>query len=213
MKNYVKILLLVLLTAGTASFLLAQHPNVSKFFTTSNGLSDNSAICALRDRYGMLWVGTENGLNYFDGSRHHGLHILNTTTGQVTSLTYSANKPYTIPSNEVNSIYRTREGEIYVLTSWGLNRYDRATCHFYGYASISAMTSFICMEEASNGWQCASSGNRGLYCKRVKGGGFEQSISKALGKQTVVVLHQDIRGDLWAAIPALSQRHHQQHRL
>ena len=69
MKNYVKILLLVLLTAGTASFLLAQHPNVSKFFTTSNGLSDNSAICALRDRYGMLWVGTENGLNYFDGSR------------------------------------------------------------------------------------------------------------------------------------------------
>lgn len=186
------------------------------------------ALC--RGSNDQLWIGTEHGLyrafyetkkiepyaqgqlneeitslaldgnDLWIGTRHHGLRILNTTTGKVTSLTYSANKPYTIPSNEVNSIYRTREGEIYVLTSWGLNRYDRATGHFYGYASISAMTSFICMEEASNGWLWASSGNRGLYCKRVKGGGFERFMSEALGKQTVVVLHQDSRGDLWAAV-------------
>ena len=137
-----------------------------------------------------LWIGT----------KHHGIRILDTNTGHTTSLTYSPDKPYTIPSNEVNGIYRTKEGEIYVLTSWGLNRYDRATGHFYGYASISAMTSFICMEEGSNGWLWASSGNRGLYCKRGKGASFERFLSKTLGKQTVVVLHQDRRGDLWAAV-------------
>lgn len=183
-----------------------------------------------RDSNNQLWIGTEHGLyrayndsktivpyaqdrltdeitsltldgnNLWIGSRHHGLFILDTATGQMTSHTYSANKPYTIPSNEVNSIYRTREGEIYVLTSWGLNRYDRVKGHFYGYSSINAMTSFICMEEASNGWIWSSSGNRGLYCRRTKGGNFERFISETLGKQTVVVLHQDSRGELWAAV-------------
>ena len=195
---------------------------------TTAGRNIVKALC--RGANEPLWIGTERGLYraYYEtrtiepyaqdrlseditslvldgddlwiGTRHHGLRILNTKTGQTTSLTYSPNKPYTIPSNEVNSIYRTHDGDIYVLTSWGLNRYDRPTGHFYGYASISAMTSFICMEEASNGWLWASSGNRGLYCKSTKDGSFERFISEALGRQTVVVLHQDSRGDLWAAV-------------
>lgn len=33
----------------------------------SNGLSDNSVQCALRDKYGFVWFGTSNGLNCTDG--------------------------------------------------------------------------------------------------------------------------------------------------
>ena len=32
-----------------------------------NGLSYNTAICCLQDSYGFIWIGTENGLNRYDG--------------------------------------------------------------------------------------------------------------------------------------------------
>jgi ligand-binding sensor domain-containing protein/putative methionine-R-sulfoxide reductase with GAF domain len=34
---------------------------------TSNGLSDNNVHVAVRDKNGLLWIGTANGLNCFDG--------------------------------------------------------------------------------------------------------------------------------------------------
>ena len=32
-----------------------------------NGLSYNTATCCLQDSYGFIWIGTENGLNRYDG--------------------------------------------------------------------------------------------------------------------------------------------------
>lgn len=37
--------------------------------TTDQGLSDNAITCLLQDRDGFLWIGTERGLNRFDGQR------------------------------------------------------------------------------------------------------------------------------------------------
>lgn len=37
--------------------------------TTDQGLSDNAISCLLQDREGFLWIGTERGLNRFDGQR------------------------------------------------------------------------------------------------------------------------------------------------
>ena len=34
---------------------------------TSSGLSDNSVLCGIRDRYGFMWFGTANGLCCYDG--------------------------------------------------------------------------------------------------------------------------------------------------
>ena len=36
-------------------------------FSLAEGLSQSSVICMLQDRQGFLWVGTQDGLNRFDG--------------------------------------------------------------------------------------------------------------------------------------------------
>ena len=185
------------------------------------------ALC--RGPHGELWMGTDRGIyrgNYskheivhyaYDripyettslmmngndlwiGTRHNGIRVMNIETGDIKAYTFSANIPYTIPSNEINSIYRTSHGDIYVLTNWGLDRFDPSNGHFYGFANISANTSFICMQESANGWLWTSSSNRGLYCRRTAGGSFERFMSKTIRQQTVVVMHKDSRGDFWVA--------------
>ena len=185
------------------------------------------AMC--RSPKGVVWIGTDNGLFVSDGGMqhvdpyrsallpkeinalavdgddlwigtpHNGLRVLNVKTGQVESHVYSSNTPYTIASNEVNGIYRTRDGQIFVLTTWGLSRYDRATHTFHGYASISAQTSFLCMQEDARGWLWASSSNRGLFCRQSKDGTFDAFLSKTIGHQAVCVMCADGKGDLWMA--------------
>ena len=136
-----------------------------------------------------LWIGTRN----------NGLYVMNLLTGTVSTHTYSDTQLYTIPSNEVNGLYRTSQGDIYVLTSWGLSRYDRPTGYFRGYANISAMTSFICIQEAAGGWVWASSTGRGLLCKRTPNGMFEAFRSATIGRQTVTTMLANRQGELWAA--------------
>ncbi len=185
------------------------------------------AFC--RGPQGELWIGTDHGLfwvaypnplihqetklppyeintlmldgsDLWIGTRHDGIRVLNLNTGQIQSHTFSNTEPYNLPSNEVNCIYRTSQGDIYVLTSWGLSRFERSSGHFYGYANINAMTSFICMQEAASGWLWASSVNKGLFCKRTNDERFEVFNSATLGRQTVSMMLSDRQGELWAVV-------------
>ncbi len=48
-------------------------------FTTSDGLSDRSVRCMFQDRDDLIWIGTDNGLNRFDG--YHFKHWLGKNHG------------------------------------------------------------------------------------------------------------------------------------
>lgn len=52
--------------------------------TTEDGLSDNAVTCVYEDRGGSIWVGTENGLNRFDGSS---VQIIPGTAMHITAVT------------------------------------------------------------------------------------------------------------------------------
>ncbi len=47
--------------------MAAEQPYTFHHLTTGDGLSNNSAKALLRDSYGFLWIGTEFGLNRYDG--------------------------------------------------------------------------------------------------------------------------------------------------
>lgn len=60
------ILFAILLSAFSIS---GQSQELPRYLTlkTSQGLSDNTVLCGLSDRYGFMWFGTSDGLNRFDG--------------------------------------------------------------------------------------------------------------------------------------------------
>lgn len=81
-------------------------------FGLSEGLSQSTVNCIFQDSYGFLWIGTEDGLNRFDGYQfevfqHHPSH---------------ANS---ISNNVVYSLYEDSDGVLWIGTASGLNRYDR----------------------------------------------------------------------------------------
>ncbi|HEY6899879.1 MAG TPA: two-component regulator propeller domain-containing protein, partial [Puia sp.] len=88
---------------------------------TRDGLLSNTVSAILKDRYGLMWFATNDGLNKFDGKNfvvyRHGM-------GDTTSLR----------SNEVLALHEDAEGGLWVGTSGGaLSKYDRQRDCFINY--------------------------------------------------------------------------------
>lgn len=136
-----------------------------------------------------LWIGTS----------HSGLILHNTLTGETRRYTYDPSKPYTVTSNNINAVYRTGSGEIFVLTNWGMSRYNPATDDFRVLAEIGQQTSFVTMAEDRQGRLWAATGNEGIYLRPAGGVRFIPLHSKVLENSPVTMMLVDSDGKLWVA--------------
>ncbi|MFT4022652.1 MAG: two-component regulator propeller domain-containing protein [Flavihumibacter sp.] len=102
----------LLLQRETAVDLKAQPYLGYQFenFTVSNGLSDNRVSCFFKDRTGFMWIGTQNGLNRFDG---RSFLVYNT-----------GNARHYISHPVVHAIAQDTTGRLWVATQSGLNIID-----------------------------------------------------------------------------------------
>jgi ligand-binding sensor domain-containing protein len=110
-------------------FFLLFHQNISgqdkpvlfSHLTTNEGLSHSSVNCILKDKYGFLWFGTDDGLNKYDGYtfkvfRNH------------------PSNPKTIPYNTIMCLFEDKSGELWVGTSGrGIVKYNREDDSFTSY--------------------------------------------------------------------------------
>lgn len=81
--------------------------------TTNEGISSNTVYKILKDRYGLMWFGTTNGLSRYDGTNF-------------TVYRHDANNPTSLPGNEVLALMEDRSGKIWIGTAaGGLSYYDR----------------------------------------------------------------------------------------
>lgn len=79
---------------------------------TKNGLSSNTVNTILQDHNGLVWFGTSDGLNKFDGTN---FTVYTTKSGDSTS----------IPSNNISALLEDRSGRLWVGTNGGgLAYYD-----------------------------------------------------------------------------------------
>ncbi len=94
---------------------------------TSDKLSSGMITCICQDRYGFVWVGTEYGLNKFDGYNF-------------TSYFHSRNDSTTIVDNEISTLFVDSEGQLWVGCSRGLAYYDYEHDSFHRYAFPDKLT-------------------------------------------------------------------------
>ena len=103
------LLVILLLT-----YTIVKGQNNPNFITlnTKNGLSSNTVNTILQDHNGLVWFGTSDGLNKFDGTN---FTVYTTKSGDSTS----------IPSNNISALLEDRNGRLWVGTNGGgLAYYD-----------------------------------------------------------------------------------------
>ncbi|MBX7221515.1 MAG: response regulator [Blastocatellia bacterium] len=89
-----------------------------EYLNQTHGLSNNAIRAMYQDQLGFLWIGTEDGLNRYDGV-------------SVRTYRHDPAQAGTISANTVVSLFEDRKGTLWAGTSnHGLNRYNRATDTF-----------------------------------------------------------------------------------
>lgn len=86
--------------------LYAQQEINFTTLNTKNGLSSNTVNTVIQDTRGLIWIGTADGLNKFDGTNF-------------TTYTHNALNSNSIPSNIITCLLEDRSGRIWVGTSGG----------------------------------------------------------------------------------------------
>lgn len=82
-------------------------------YTTADGLSNNRVWEICKSRKGYLWIGTQDGLNRFDGKNFKVFR-------------YSANDSQSLSHNAVYELMEDHDGYLWIGTFSGLNRYNPA---------------------------------------------------------------------------------------
>jgi signal transduction histidine kinase/ligand-binding sensor domain-containing protein/CheY-like chemotaxis protein len=85
-------------------------------------LSSSSVLAIYEDHLGVLWVGTDRGLNRYDSADNRFVHYV-----------HHPSKPGTLSDNTVRSIGEDKLGRLWVATHAGLNRFDRQKQTFTHY--------------------------------------------------------------------------------
>ena len=80
-------------------------------FYTSEKLSSNQITQICQDKDGYIWIGTEYGLNKYDGYRF-------------TNYLHDKNNPHSVSSNVISHLFLDADGTLWVGTQMGLDRYN-----------------------------------------------------------------------------------------
>ena len=94
-----------------------------KLLSIEHGLSQSTINCFFQDSKGFMWIGTQDGLNKFDGYnfevfKHHPLDS------------------NTISHNWIIDVFEDKNGHIWIATWYGLNKYDPKSAKIIRYFAI-----------------------------------------------------------------------------
>lgn len=89
----------------------AQKAITFNSLTIENGLSQNSVLTITQDKQQFMWLGTNHGLNRYDGSQFK--TYLNDPTDSES-----------VSSNSISCVFTDSKGRLWIGTSKGLNKYN-----------------------------------------------------------------------------------------
>ena len=115
--NTMKLFLIITLIGLNSIKASGESSYVFYHLTTDDGLSNNSVKTILRDSHGFLWIGTEFGLNRYDG---YGFKTFLANKGVVNQL----------PSNNIKELFEDGLGNIWVNLGYSYVVYNREKDNF-----------------------------------------------------------------------------------
>ena len=170
--------------------------------TQEDGLSQNAGLAFLQDSRGFVWIGTQDGLNRYDG---HAFTVYKNDPDDPASLSY----------NSINALLEDRDGHIWIGT-WGggLNRFDPRTQQFTRFQddpenpiSLSSDNVTSMLQDAAGTIWVGTLGGLDQFDPQT--GGFTHYRSDpddptSLSSDAVSTLFEDSRGALWIGTGGLS---------
>src|SRR5215204_3993388 len=106
------VILHLLVTIILSHKAFAQPPPLQfQHLTDAHGLSHNRVWSITQDKYGFIWMGTQDGLNRFDG---YNVDVYRTERGNKNSL----------PNSFIRCLFSNSHGTVWIGTQNGLAYYD-----------------------------------------------------------------------------------------
>ncbi|MCH5684705.1 hypothetical protein LWM68_10795 [Niabella sp. W65] len=149
-----------------------------------DGLSNNTVITALQDRFGFIWLGTSEGLNRFDGN-------------DFKVYRNQAHNQHSLRSNSVYCLYEDQKGNLWVGTEKGIGIYDVRNDQFnHPIAAGNGTVRSICDDTGGLLWFILKDE---LYYYNMPA----QKLYKKYipGIKHVSVLTKDEKGGIWVGTP------------
>jgi ligand-binding sensor domain-containing protein/signal transduction histidine kinase len=188
-----------LLSFWTFLLLLCQHGQGQsiKFdhFTLKDGLSQSQAFSIFQDSYGYIWLGTQDGLNRFDGNH---FKVFKNDPFDSTTLTH----------NWVWSVQEDSQGDLWIGTYKGLCKYVRGEDKFIQYYHSSEDSTSIsgnrpnCILKDNKGRLWISSWNSGLNLYNEEANTFtrfknDPNDAQSISHNYVRTMYCDSQGNIW----------------
>jgi ligand-binding sensor domain-containing protein len=119
--SFIPVFLLILINFSPIFSQTIQRNIKFNNISIKDGLSQSSPNCIFQDSRGFIWIGTDDGLNKYDGY-------------EFTIYKPLLDNKFSISSPRILSIAEDNSGNLWIGTNGGgLNRYDRNNDRFYSY--------------------------------------------------------------------------------
>lgn len=119
----------------------------------STSISDNFVVALIKDAQNNIWIGTQNGLNYYDRRKNKFKRFI------------KRNQPNTLSNNSIITLFKDAKDRLWIGTDGGgLNYYNPITNKFYALNEIEPLTDEVvhAIQEDESGDIWLSTDN-GLY--------------------------------------------------
>jgi ligand-binding sensor domain-containing protein/signal transduction histidine kinase/DNA-binding response OmpR family regulator len=157
--------------------------------TTKDGLSQNSVMAIMQDKFGFMWFGTRDGLNMYNGVN---ISIYN----------HDSSNPNSLSNSHITHLAEDSQGNLWISTLDGLTKFERETESFHRYyiPELQAESAILCTFEDSrnNLWVGARAGLFLFDRKENKLKPADFSPSSSLQPDRLITcIFEDSTGDIW----------------
>ena len=187
---------ILILMAFYSNTFAQKKPVKFNRLTSSNGLSQNRVSSIVQDHDGFIWIGTEDGLNKYDG---YNFEIFKRNPGDSLSLN----------DNQALAMHVAKDGALWIGGSLtGLSRYNSATKTFTRYnnnhsdPNSLAEDIIISFSEDTKGNLWIVTQNKGFDYMIVSDGKFIHMANMLppdykIPEDRIYFIHQDKQNNLW----------------